>query len=140
MHPVDEITYKVNLDEAVEAYLNMRNEKERIQREADQAIEAINKEMAEIDQIFLGICNETNVNSLNTDHGTVIRQIKERFVCNDWDGFRKFELENPDYDLREKRIHQGNFKQYMEQRAEDGLPPGVNSMREFQIVVRKSSK
>ena len=32
-----------------------------------------------------------------------------------------------------------NFKQYMEQRAEDGLPPGVNSMREFQIVVRKSS-
>lgn len=130
----------VDLDQAVEAYLALRNEKARIQAEADEQIAAIDKDMQAIDNLFLEICHQTNVNSLNTNHGTIVRQIKERFVCNDWDAFRKFEVENPDYDFREKRIHQSNFKTFMEQHEGDGLPPGVNSMREFQIIVRKSSK
>ena len=130
----------VDLDQAVEAYLALRNEKARIQAEADEAIAKIDRDMSAIDAMFLDICRETNVNSLNTNHGTIVRQIKERFVCNDWDAFRRFEVENPDYDFREKRIHQGNFKTFMETHEDDGLPPGVNSMREFQIVVRKSNK
>jgi len=37
----------------------------------------------------------------------------------------------------DRRIHQGNFKEFIAERQEDGLPPGVNVMREFGIVVRK---
>ena len=131
---------QVDLDQAVEAYLNLRTEKARIESEAEAQVAEIEKDMAEIDSLLLQICHDTNVNSLNTNHGTVIRQIKERFVCNDWDNFRRFEADHPEYDFREKRIHQGNFKTFMEQHEGDGLPPGVNSMREFQIVVRKSTK
>jgi len=131
---------QVDIDQAVEAYLNLRAEKARIESEAEEKVTAVEKDMSEIESLLLDICRETNVNSLNTNHGTVIRQIKERFVCNDWANFREFELEHPEYDFREKRIHQGNFKTYMEQNEGDGLPPGVNSMREFQIVVRKSNK
>ena len=36
-------------------------------------------------------------------------------------------------------IHQGNFKEFMSEREGDGLPPGVNALREFAIVVRKAS-
>lgn len=131
---------QVDLDQAVEAYLNLRTEKARIESECEAQVANIEKDMDEISQIFLGICNETNVNSLNTNHGTVMRQVKERFICNDWDNFRRFELENSEYDFRERRIHQGNFKDFMETHEGDGLPPGVNSMREFQIIVRKSTK
>lgn len=130
----------VDLDQAVEAYLNLRAEKARIEAEAEEQVGKIEKDMQEISEIFLGICNETNVNSLNTNHGTVIRQVKERFICNDWGNFRKFEFDNPEYDFRERRIHQGNIKDFMETHADDGLPPGVSSMREFQITVRKSTK
>jgi hypothetical protein len=63
--------------------------------------------------------------------------LNERFYCNDWDNFRKFVLENEAVELLERRIHQGNFKEFMSEREGDGLPPGVNAMREFGITVRK---
>ena len=140
MPMIDKLHYKINLDDAVQAYLNLRDEKARIEAEAEARVAEVERNMAEIDQILLSVCQETNANSINTNHGTIIRQIKERFVCSDWDGFRRFELENPEYDFREKRIHQGNFKTYMEHHDGEGMPPGVNSMREFQIVVRRSNK
>ncbi len=48
-------------------------------------------------------------------------------------------LENEALELFEKRIHQGNFKQFMEGHEGDGLPPGVNVMREYGVTVRKAS-
>jgi hypothetical protein len=37
----------------------------------------------------------------------------------------------------ERRIHQGNFKEFMSEHANEGLPPGVNVMKELGITVRK---
>jgi hypothetical protein len=42
-------------------------------------------------------------------------------------------------DLLERRIHQRNFKEFISSRQADGLPPGVNALREYDIVVRKAS-
>jgi hypothetical protein len=42
-------------------------------------------------------------------------------------------------ELFEGRIHQGNFKQFMSEHEGEGLPPGVNVMREFGVTVRKPS-
>jgi hypothetical protein len=42
--------------------------------------------------------------------------------------------------LLERRIHQGNFKENLAENEADGLPPGVNVMREFGVSVRKASK
>jgi len=128
----------VNVEEVVRAYLNIRAERERILREYEQKDAELLNDMRELDAILLSVCNQTNVNSLNTKAGTVIKQLKQRFICEDWENFRKFELENPEYDFRERRIHQNNFKQYVEQHEGDGLPPGVSTLREFTIVVRKS--
>ena len=67
----------------------------------------------------------------------LFRKLNERFYCNDWDNFRNFVLDNEAVELLERRIHQGNFKEFMSEHQQDGLPPGVNVMREFGIVVRK---
>jgi len=42
-------------------------------------------------------------------------------------------------ELLERRIHQGNFREHMSDIEGEGLPPGVNVMREFGITVRKAS-
>jgi hypothetical protein len=68
-----------------------------------------------------------------------MRKLNERYFCQDWDNFRKFVVENASLELLEKRIHQGNFKQYMAENEADGLPPGVSVMREYGITVRKAS-
>lgn len=130
---------KVNVEEVVQAYLAIRTERERILREYEAADSELKTDLEQIEKLLLGVCNDVNANSIKTQHGTVMRRLNERFYCQDWDNFYKFVMDNEAVQLLEKRIHQGNFKQFMSEHEGDGLPPGVNVMREYAISVRKSS-
>jgi hypothetical protein len=123
----------------VETYLTLRRERERIKADYESRDEALKNDMERIEAALLDICNTTNTNGLRTSHGTVTRTIKDRYFCTDWDNFKKFIETEGSIDLLERRIHQRNFKEFMAERKDDGLPPGVNAMREFDIVVRKAS-
>lgn len=126
-----------NLEDLVKAYLTIRVEREKILHEYEEQDKKLKEDMTLIEQSMLSVCNDTNADSIKTQHGTVIRKLNERFYCNDWDNFRSFVLDNEAVELLERRIHQGNFKEFMSEHQQDGLPPGVNVMREFGIVVRK---
>jgi hypothetical protein len=128
-----------NAEELVEAYLSIRSERDRIFKEYEAADADLKKDMAEIEALMLSVCNEINADSIKTSQGTLMRRINERYYCSDWDNFKKFILEHKAVDLFEKRIHQGNIKQFLAENSDDGLPPGVNVMREFGITVRKAS-
>lgn len=127
------------LDELVKVYLTIRNERDRIEAERKAQIKELDDELAMLEQEFMATCNESNAKSIRTGYGTVIRKLYERYTVNDGDSFRKFILSNGAVDLFEARIHQGNFKEFLKENQADGLPPGVNVMREFTIVVRKPS-
>jgi hypothetical protein len=129
----------VNVEELVEAYLNIRTARDKALREYEAIDGELKQDLSQLEAMLLSICNEVNANSVNTKYGTVIRKLDERFVCNDWDNFKKFVLEHEAVELFEKRIHQGNFKQFMSMHEGDGLPPGVNVMRSYGISVRKTS-
>jgi hypothetical protein len=122
----------------VETYLTLRRERERIKADYESRDNALKDDMERIEAALLEICNATNVNGLRTSHGTVTRQVKDRFFCTDWDNFKKFIETEGSIDLLERRIHQRNFKEFMAERKADGLPPGVNALREYDIVVRKA--
>lgn len=129
----------MDTEEVVKAYLAVRNERERILREYEAQDAKLKDDLKKIEAVLLDVCNTINADSIKTSLGTVMRKLNERYFCSDWDNFRKFVLENEAVELFEKRIHQGNFKQFMETHEGDGLPPGVNVMREYGIVVRKAS-
>ena len=132
-------TTELNLDELVKIYLTIRTEREKLKSHWEVKDGELEQEMKLLEQSMLTVCNDTNASSIRTESGTVIRALKERFTTNDWDNFKKFVLDNEAIDLLERRIHQGNFKEFMAEHKDDGLPPGVNVMREFTIVVRKPS-
>ena len=127
----------INMEELVKTYLTIRNEREKIESEYKQQDDALKAEMTVIEQSLLAGCNEINADSIRTPNGTVIKSLKERFTCSDRDNFNKFVLENKAVELFEARLHQGNFKEFMSEHKDDGLPPGVNVMREFTVTVRK---
>ena len=127
----------VDLEEIVSAYIAIRNERDRVAKEYEAKDEVLKEQLGQLEQQLLVVCNDVNANSINTPAGTVIKRLNERFFCSDWDNFRKFVKENDAVELLERRIHQGNFKQFMSEHSADGLPPGVNVMREFAITVRK---
>jgi hypothetical protein len=126
-----------DMEELVKTYLTIRNERDRIEAEYKDQDAALKAEMATLEQAMLSGCNEIKADSIKTPHGTIIKSLKERFTCSDRDNFNKFVLEHSAVELFESRLHQGNFKEFMSERHSDGLPPGVNVMREFGITVRK---
>lgn len=127
-------------DQLVEAYLGIRTEREKLLREYEVADAKLKDDLLKLEAVMLEMCNAVNADSIKTRHGTVMRKLNERFFCQDWDNFYKFVLDNEAVQLLERRIHQSNFKEFMRDHENDGLPPGVNVMREFGITVRKASK
>ena len=123
----------------VKDYLEIRRMREELKAKYDSQDSELKDAMEEIEAAMLAVCNETNMNGFRTTHGTVTRTVKERFFCTDWDHFKEFINQEGSIDLLERRIHQKNFKEFMSERAGDGLPPGVNALREYDIVVRKAS-
>ena len=127
----------MNTEELVKIYLTIRNERERIEAEWEIKDKELKQELLVIEQSMLAICNDTNATSIKTAQGTIIKSLKERFNLSDRDSFNKYVREHDAVELFEGRIHQGNFKQFIADKQDAGLPPGVNVMREFGITVRK---
>lgn len=127
----------MNTEELVKIYLTIRNERERIEAEWEVKDKELKQELLVIEQSMLAICNDTNATSIKTTQGTIIKSLKERFNLSDRDSFNKYVREHDAVELFEGRIHQGNFKQFIADKQDAGLPPGVNVMREFGITVRK---
>lgn len=130
----------VNTDDLVDAYIGLREQRERLLHEYEAADKLLKAEQAQLEQALLEICNQVNADSIKTNRGTVMRKLNERFFCDDWDNFYRFVLDNEAVQLLERRIHQGNFREFMRDHVGDGLPPGVNVMREYGVSVRKATR
>jgi hypothetical protein len=130
---------KINVEELVQTYLTIRTQREIILKEYESKDSELKQELTLLEQAMLEACSNVNADSIKTQHGTVIKKLNERFFCSDWDNFKDFVLEHGAVDLFERRIHQGNFKQFMSDHEGEGLPPGVNVMREFGVTVRKAT-
>lgn len=129
----------INTEELVTAYIALRDERAKLKEEYETADKKLVNDMEKIEQTMLSICNDVGADSIKTGVGTVIRKVNERFYCTDWENFGNYVLENEAVELLERRIHQGNFREHMANIEGQGLPPGVNVMREYGITVRRAS-
>lgn len=128
-----------NMEDLVKSYIALRTEREALKMKYENQDSELEGEMKLLEQAMISACNDINATSIKTQHGTVIKSLKERFTISDRDNFNEFVRENMAVELFEGRIHQGNFKQFMAEHEGEGLPPGVNVMREFGVTVRKPS-
>lgn len=125
------------LDELVKAYLTIRNASDNLYRQYMLKKEELEQEMKQLELVMLDECNQMNVESLRTQNGTITKTVKERFNCSNWDEFKQYILEHGALELLQQRIHDGNFKEYMQGKEAEGLPPGISTDREYRIIVRK---
>lgn len=123
-------------DQLVSVYIKMRDKKDAIRHDMEQQINHIDEQMQVVAQQILDICKETGAESIRTAHGTAYRTIKQRFWTNDWEAMHKFIRENEAMELLERRIHQTNMKQFLEENPEL-KPAGLNIDREYAITVRR---
>lgn len=130
---------KVETDAAklVQTYIKIRDAKEIKTREFEAAIAELEEAMGTIETALLEICKSTGQEGGKTAFGSFSRSVKTRYWTSDWDSMYQFIREHDVPQLLERRIHQGNFKEYLEQNP-DQLPQGVNVDSRYSITVRRS--
>jgi len=126
----------VSVDKLVSVFIKMRDERDRVKREMEKQITDIEEQMKVISAELLNICKETGADSFRTPLGTAYRTLKERYWTNDWESFHKFMQQNGAMELLERRIHQGNMKQFLKENP-DLHPAGLQRDREYQITIRR---
>jgi hypothetical protein len=130
---------EVKVNDMVTTYLAIRREREKLAKKYEQEDSVFKEQMDRLEEAMLNTCNDIGAETLRTESGTIVKTLKENYICGDWDNFKKFIMENEALELLQQRISQTNFKEFISTRGEEGLPPGISTMREFKITVRKPS-
>ena len=128
----DETAPTVPAEKLVRVYLKMKAAKENL----DAEVKKVETQMGQIKAALLAYCKDQNLESVRTTEGLFYRSIKKRYTTNNWEALGKFVVEHQVPDLYEKRLHQGNIQQFLEEHP-DLLPPGLNVDSEYTITVRK---
>lgn len=121
----------------VRTYIKMRDAKAALEHEMEEKINEIAEQMAVIEQELLEICKTTGQDGGKTEFGSFTRTVKTRYWTNDWDSMFTFIRDHDIPELLEKRIHQGNFKEFLENNP-DKMPAGVNVDSKYAITVRRA--
>jgi hypothetical protein len=127
----------INANSLVETYLAIRRERERMAKKYEQEDAVFKEQMDRLEEAMLETCNAIGAETLRTQSGTIMKTLKENYICGDWDNFKKYVIENNALELLQQRLSQTNFKEFLSTRGEEGMPPGISTMREFKISVRK---
>jgi hypothetical protein len=131
------MTDDISVDKLVSVFIKIRDARDEEERAWEQRKADFTEQLELINQQLLEICKSTDADSIRTSHGTVIRTVKSRYWTNDWDTMYNFIKENDAAALLEKRIHQGNMKQFLEDNP-DLFPPGMLVDSKYKITVRRS--
>lgn len=126
----------VQVDALVQEYIGLRDTKDEIKREAEAKVQDLQTKMDEISQRLLEHFKESGIDKAGTPFGTAYRTVKSRYWTNDWDTMYNFIAEHNAFELLEKRLHQSNMKQFLEENP-DVHPQGLNIDNEYAIVVRR---
>ena len=127
----------MKLDDLVTTYLTIRTERNTLKNQWEIRDAELKADLEQLEQAMLVACNAINADSIRTGSGTIIKSLKETYTCGDWDNFKQYVVENNALDLLQQRISQANFKEFMSTRQDEGLPPGISTLREVSITVRK---
>ena len=136
MDTVTSGTSTPTVDKLVKTFVKIRDARDKVVREAEEEAKGLQVQLDLIKSALLEHCKTNMVDSVKTEFGTFIRGIKTRYWTNDWENFGKFAVENNASDLYEKRLHQGNMAQFIEENPEK-IPPGLNVDKEYTITVRR---
>ena len=126
----------LDLDRLVRVYVKIREKKSALATEFNKQEQEFNDRLDVIKNILLDHCESSGVESVRTNSGTFYRSVRTKFWKGDWEAMNRLMLENECVDLLEKRLHQGNMKQFLEENP-DLLPPGLNCDSEYTITVRR---
>ena len=125
----------VTIDDAIAAYVKLRDKKAQIKAEADTRMKEISEKLIKLEGWIKEKADEQGVTSFRTKHGTAFLTTTDFASVADWDAVLAFIKENDAYDMLEKRVSKTAVRGYID--ALQNVPPGVNYGTRIEVNVRK---
>ena len=129
----------IPMDKLAKIYQKIRAKIQQLTTDYETEVETLKAQQQEIATELKDRMQALGMASVRTTEGTIILGQKTRYFTSDWDSFKQFVLDHQALELFERRIAQGNMKQFLEENP-GVVPPGLNSDSEVTITVRKPSK
>lgn len=126
----------IPVEKIINAFLKIRSAKEELTRGYEAQVAELDEQMTVLKQKLLEVCKDTGVTSLGTGNAIAYRTVKNRYWTNDWSNFYNFLKDKGKLELLEKRIHQTNMKEFLEEHP-DTRPPGLNIDSEYDITIKR---
>ena len=133
---IDEV---IPLSELARIYRKMKARMDELTKAYDTEVETIKEKLDLVKIEIKDQMKAQGATSIKTDFGTISLVTKTRYSTQDWDSFKRFVVDNDVVDLLEKRIAQANMSKFLEENP-SLVPPGLNSMSEYEIRVVKPTK
>tara|TARA_Y100000401_G_scaffold61695_1_gene48946 strand:- start:96 stop:485 length:390 start_codon:yes stop_codon:yes gene_type:complete len=124
------------LDKLTKVYLKIKAKRNELSAEFKEKDGELKDQQDTVKQALLNHCKEHDVESVRTSEGLFYRTVKTRYWTSDWESMYDFVREHDIPEFFEKRLNQGNVKQFLEENPEC-VPPGLNVDSEYMISVRK---
>ena len=128
---------EIAADKLAKVYLKMRDKRQELARQFEEQDSVLKEQMEIVENKMPDVCKDLGADSIKTAYGTIIRSVKTRYWTADWESMHNFIKDNGAYDLLERRIHQANMKQWLQENP-DQLPMGLNSESRYSTTVRRS--
>lgn len=129
--------HDVPADVLAETYIKIRDKRAELKEKFEEQDNALKEQQDLLAAEMLEVCYETGADSIKTPAGTIIRKVDTRYWTTDWDSMYRFIEEHDAFPLLEKRLHQTNLKQFLEENP-DLLPAGLQADSKYTVVVRRS--
>lgn len=137
MSEENEVAERPDLDQLTAIYLKIRDKRSELKREFENQDKDLEEQQKMLAEQMLDSCKELGADSIKTPHGTIIRSVKSKYWTGDWDSMYTFIKEHDAFGLLEKRLHQTNMKDFLNEHP-DTMPMGLNVENEYTIVVRRA--
>lgn len=128
-----------DMDDLSQQYLRLRTKRELLKEKFTAEDGALEKEMASIEEQLLDTLNQANSNSMSTNSAVVMRSVRKRYMPTNWDAIYKLIDKHKAYALLEKRVHNGNMKDFLEEHP-DEYPAGLNVDSRYAVTVRRKNQ
>ena len=125
----------VQVKDLVKRYIDIRNSRNELKEKYDKADEKLSAKLDEVKRQLLNFCKENDLDGLKTPEGSLFVTNKTNYWTDDWDSLREFVLEHGVTEFFEKRLHQGNMTEFLEENPEL-VPKGLSIRKERTISVR----
>ena len=126
----------VELEKLTKVFLKIKAKRNELSTEFKEQDDNLKIQQDTIKKALLDHCKKHNVESVRTSEGLFYRTVRTRYWTSDWTSMYNFVQEHEVPELLEKRLNQGNVKQFLEENPEV-VPMGLNVDSEYLISVRK---